>query len=452
MTNIKGEIGESKDSILGRLRGSVSFQLGILYSLTMLAMMGYGIVMPTIPFFARTLGASALELGLFTTLFALTGFFVAPFWGTLSDRIGRRPVLLIGIVGYSASFLIMGLADSIWILLLGRTVGGLLSSSVFPTTQAYVADISDPTARSARMGVVGAMMNVGFVAGPAVGGLLSYLGPQLTFFVSSGVVLATALLILLLPRPEIEGRQTSMDTATTGAGAATHSEAVVRDAGLAKPQPALQPRRPRRVSLGAMYTALSGPLGLFFVLAFLMSFAGAAGSSMMPLFLMDKMGATERHISLVYTVMGATSALLQGLAVGPATAALGRRRAALVALTLTAAGYLLALLVPSIPLYIGVAMLMSAGMSLLRPIILASVSVGTKLGQGLTMGVMSSFDSLGRGMGPLWAGLIYDFSINGPFLTVVGIGTIGIVLVQTSMGRQAFTAGQDNHPSEVAST
>ncbi len=424
---IQGELRVTADSMLGRLRGSVSFQLGLLYSLTMLAMMGYGIVMPTIPFFARTLGASALELGLFTTLFALTGFFVAPFWGTLSDRIGRRPVLLIGIVGYSASFLIMGLADSMWILLLGRTVGGLLSSSVFPTTQAYVADISEPTARSARMGVVGAMMNVGFVAGPAVGGLLSYLGPQLTFFVSSGVVLATALLVLLLPRPAIEGRKTGIDTAT-------------------------RPRRPRRVSLGAMYTALSGPLGLFFVLAFLMSFAGAAGSSMMPLFLMDKMAATERHIGLVYTVMGATSAVLQGLAVGPTTAVLGRRRAALVALTLTAAGYLLALLVPSVPLYIGVAMLMSAGMSLLRPIILASVSVGTKLGQGLTMGVMSSFDSLGRGMGPLWAGLIYDFSINGPFLTVGGIGIIGIVLVQTSMGRQAFTAGQDNHPSEVVST
>src|SRR5512138_1150742 len=174
--------------------------LYILSFTLLVVMLGFGIIIPILPFYITKLGASGREMGMLTATSALMQFAFAPVWSTLSDRYGRKPILLVGIVGYGVTMLLFGLANQLWMLFVARALNGILSSATMPTAMAYIADNTPGKGRSAGMGQLGAAAGLGFVLGPALGGLLSANSLSLPFFVATALCLVSLLLVwLLLP-------------------------------------------------------------------------------------------------------------------------------------------------------------------------------------------------------------------------------------------------------------
>src|SRR5512133_1308196 len=171
----------------------------LILSFTLLVvMLGYGMIQPILPFLITALGASGRDLGILSSVYAAMQLVCAPFWGTLSDRIGRKPVLLIGVLGYAIAMFIFGLSTRFWMLFLARTFSGVLSSATLPTAMAYLSDNLPENKRSGAMGQLGAALGLGVVLGPLLGGLLSTDSLSLPFFVGSGLALLALLLVFIL--------------------------------------------------------------------------------------------------------------------------------------------------------------------------------------------------------------------------------------------------------------
>src|SRR5512137_48981 len=176
----------------------------------LVVMLGYGMIQPIIPFLITQLGASGRDLGVLSSVYAAMQLVCAPFWGTLSDRIGRKPVLLIGVLGYAITMFIFGLSTRFWMLFVARTFSGVLSSATMPTAMAYLSDNLPEKKRGGAMGQLGASLGLGVVLGPLLGGLLSTDSLSLPFFVGAGLALLALLLVYLLlpeshPAPSTAG-------------------------------------------------------------------------------------------------------------------------------------------------------------------------------------------------------------------------------------------------------
>ena len=149
--------------------------LVVLFVTVFIDLIGFGIVLPLLPFYAEHFGANALLVGLLSTSFSLMQLLFAPVWGRLSDRVGRRPVILAGLLGSSISYLTFALAQSLPILFLSRILAGIAGANI-STAQAYIADSTQPENRAKGMGLIGAAYGLGFTVGPAIGGILSQYG------------------------------------------------------------------------------------------------------------------------------------------------------------------------------------------------------------------------------------------------------------------------------------
>ena len=172
-------------------------QLGIICLTVFIDLIGFGIVIPILPQYAERFGAHELITGLLLGTYSLMQFLASPILGRISDRVGRRPVLLISLLATSAGFGVMGFARSLTWLFVGRIVPGISGGNI-STAQAYMADITAPEERSRVMGYIGAAFGLGFTVGPAIGGLLSQVSPAAPFLFASGLALVNALLAYLL--------------------------------------------------------------------------------------------------------------------------------------------------------------------------------------------------------------------------------------------------------------
>lgn len=194
----------------------------ILFLTIFVAMLGLSVLFPIIAPLGRQLGLSETQVGWFSTIYSLAQFLFAPIWGSRSERVGRKPVLILGLVGFSLSFGLFGLfatlgtrgvlsGTALFILLVAaRLVGGLLSSATLPTAQAMMADLSSEKDRAAALGLIGAAFGLGVVFGPALGALLSGFGLTVPIFFSAGLGLVTALAaFLILPETRRAGQAAS---------------------------------------------------------------------------------------------------------------------------------------------------------------------------------------------------------------------------------------------------
>jgi len=167
--------------------------LVILFVTVFLDLLGFGLVIPFMAYTVESFGASATMVGLLASSYSLAQLVCAPLWGRISDRVGRRPILLLGLLGSSAGYLLFGVAGSLAVLFCGRILAGVAGATI-PTAQAYIADVTTQENRAKGMGLIGAAFGLGFVVGPALGGLLAPLGPQLGAWLS-----ARGLTLLALP-------------------------------------------------------------------------------------------------------------------------------------------------------------------------------------------------------------------------------------------------------------
>ncbi|MGC9371109.1 MAG: MFS transporter [Paracoccaceae bacterium] len=269
--------------------------------------MGVGLIVPVLPDLIRdvtggTLAKAALWGGVLTTAFAVMQFLFGPLTGNLSDRYGRRPVLLVSMAVMAADYLVMALAGSIWWLLAGRVVGGIASSTQ-STAAAFVADISAPGEKSARFGLVGAAFGVGFVLGPALGGLLGQLGPRAPFY-AAALLAGLNLVLGLVVLPE------------------TVTDRTRRPFSLARANP-----------LGAFHQMRALPgLGRLFVLAFLYDFAFIVYPATWAFFTQERFGWAPATVGLSLAAFGLSSAAVQGGLIRPVLRRFGERRTVLAGL------------------------------------------------------------------------------------------------------------------------
>ncbi len=158
----------------------------ILFFTMIVVMLGFGMIIPILPFYIEQFGASGKGLGALMATFSIMQFIFSPIWGALSDRYGRKPILMIGVLGNVLAQVLMGLSTQLWMLFVARALAGILSSATLPTAMAYISDSTSHDQRSGGMGIIGAAQGIGMVLGPGIGGWLAAQSLQLPFFVAAG--------------------------------------------------------------------------------------------------------------------------------------------------------------------------------------------------------------------------------------------------------------------------
>lgn len=375
----------------------------ILFSGLFIVMVGFGIIIPILPYFAESMGATSLHLGSLMASYSLMQFIFAPIWGRYSDRVGRRPVLLLGLLGFGFTFLMFGLSNRLWMLFAARILGGVLTSAMLPTAMAYIGDSTSERDRGGGMGLMGAAMGLGMIFGPALGGYLGIISFRAPFLVASGLGFFTAALaFFLLPESLPPERR------------------VVR---------ARQARRP------SLWSALKGNLGYAFFLSFLIAFAMGNLESMFALFVEAKLGFGSAEVGTVFTVVGIVGVVLQGIVVGKAINRWGEIGVSRAALPMTAVGYLLITRATNLATLILFVAVQNLGSAFLNPSLSSYISKRAETGQGTAMGIQQSFMSLGRVAGPLWGGAVFSISYHMPYYTGAAIMLVGF------LGSLAFLNG-----------
>jgi len=171
--------------------------LGVIFLTIFVSMVGFGIVIPVLPVYAKNapFQMNPAQLGWLTGIFSLVQLFSAPLIGRISDRIGRKPVLLVSVIGTAVGYFITGFANAAWMLFLGRIIDGASGGNI-ATAQACIADVTKPEERSKAMGVIGAAFGLGFMMGPAIGGILGHIRPDLPFHFAGALSLLNAVLVI----------------------------------------------------------------------------------------------------------------------------------------------------------------------------------------------------------------------------------------------------------------
>jgi len=370
----------------------------ILFAALAVNMLGFGMVIPIMPFYIESLGASGTELGLLMAIFSLMQFIFAPFWGDLSDRIGRRPVMLIGIAGSVISLTMFGLSTRMWMLLGSRALAGILSSALLPTAMAYITDSTCAEDRGAGMGLWGAAMGVGMVLGPGVGGVLAKISLPTPFFAGAALS-AVIMAFVYLALPE-------------------SLPAELRKGGTA---------RFRGPDLAGMLRALAGPLGYLLVLAFLLDFGLTNFEGVFGLYAARRFDYGTSQVGLILTFVGLISAVVQVGLTGPATKRWGESRVIQVCLLFSAVGFLLMVMARSFAAVILTTCVFVLANTMLRPALASLISKRTAVGQGMAMGLNNAFMSLGRVAGPLWAGKALDIQLPLPYLSGATVMAVGFL-------------------------
>lgn len=395
--------------------------LFLILAITFLNVMGMTIVMPVLPFITRQYVSSpaaiAIWVGILGSIYAACAFLAAPALGALSDRIGRKPVLVASVLGSAVGFVVFGIGGALWVLLLGRVIDGLTAGNI-STIHAYIADITPPEERGSRFGLAGAIGGAGFMLGPALGGLLSRFGLSAPVFVAAAVSLVAALLTLLVLPESLPAESRSKHFSL----ADVHPVRKVTDA-------------LRRDDLRPI---------LLVVLAMTIPMAGL--QSNLSVFALDALKWNPTTVGFLLLIVGIQDILVQGLLVRALIPRIGERGVVAIGLVGMGAGYAALAVVAAFTspwLFVVGALLFSACEGGTGPAIaaLGSRSVSHRE-QGWLMGGIQSMNSAARALGPLIAGVLYGSVGRGaPYV----FGLIVIVAIWV-LGKPAFMIVRDAAP------
>jgi len=356
---------------------------------------GFGMVFPIFPLFAQSFHASALDIGLMAAAFSIAQFFAAPVLGRFSDRFGRKPILAFSIGGSALAFLVASVAPNLFILYLSRVINGVATAGNFPIATAYVADITSKEDRSKYVARVAGTFALGFIFGPVIGGLLGGFGFQWAFRIAALVYLVNLAFVFVFLPESLKVR----------------AEKIILREGL--------------FNFKRVYHGLRGDFGALFFLLFCWSFYISNFEVAIPLFTHHFFNWTTVQNGLFFSVTGTTSAITQWFALPYLTSKFGDKQVIIAGCLLMILGQIFAPLVSS-ALFIGFFIVSITGSGLNRPTVNAVLSKATHTGQGATMGLAFSFESLGRVVGPIIAGFsIGSIGLKAPFYTtcvVLGAG------------------------------
>jgi len=373
--------------------------LTVLFSVVIVDLIGFGIVMPALPFWAREFGADATTLGLLMSAYAAAQFVFAPLWGRLSDRVGRRPVLLCTIAGTAAALLAVGLAPTLLWLFVARIAAGAFAANV-SVASAYISDVTAPAERTRWMGLLGASFGIGFVLGPAIGGLLQPFGHAVPMLVAAGLAALNWIVALArLREPERHAAQQSAEGTRMS---------VLAD-------PAV-----RRITIANL----------------VFSIAVTQLETLFAFFMMDRFDWDMRGVAFLLVAMAIVMGGIQGGGMKALSARFPERTLVIVGMALMAIG-MGAVPEPESVAWLMLPLLLAAvGRAVAQPALQSLVSQAARPEQrGLVMGTFQSSASLARVIGPALGGVLYDVALPAPFWMASGL------LLLVAIGAQALPRG-----------
>ena len=394
--------------------------------------LGFGIVIPVIPFYAKNAGADAFVLGMLLAVFSFLQFFCGPFWGKISDHIGRKPVVIIGLLGFTVAFIMLGLSDNLYWVFIAEIIGGALSAGIQPAAFAFIADITTTKERGGLMGAMGAASGVGLISGPFLSSILSPFGLAVPFYAAAAMSFVTMLAVNVMIKETIarEQRLTASDLLLP----VFIAKMIVE-------------------TFRQMFFALKTSIGIYLVATLVISFAIAGFEGTFAYYIMDTFQLTSNSTpvqvfgyslwltgplvtGIVFALLGVVMVICQGLLVGRLMDRFGEEFVIICGLLVSAAGLILMLLpgnisfIPGdIGLVVGCICVVGIGSGLVFPGLNTIISRRTdEKNQGIMMGIMTSYGNFGRILGPPIAGYTYVINIAIPYLLSAAI------LAATSFG------------------
>ncbi|MFC5467236.1 MFS transporter [Cohnella suwonensis] len=360
---------------------------------------GFGIIIPVLPqLVSEASGESAnWHTGAMLAIYSLMSFLLSPVWGGLSEKIGRRPVIMVGVLGFSISFLLFGLSgDNLAIMYASRILGGLFSGAVVSCIVAYVADITTEKDRTKGMAVVGMSIGLGFTFGPGFGGLLSEVQIHTPFYAAAAlsfIVFVAAWLKLPESLPP-EARAVKANAVKT-----------------------------------SRWAAFQGALKSLYVLAFFVTFSLAILEATLQLYGMDKFGVTPLQIGMMFFFCGLAGALVQGGFVRRKIKNGQESRYIAIGLVISALGFFLLLTASSWGVATVYLCVFGIGNSLIKPCVTSLITQKTTVGQGIASGLSSSMDSLGRIVGPVLGAALLGAADWLPFVAsgALSLAALGLL-------------------------
>lgn len=366
------------------------FALYILMFNMFITMAGIGLIIPIMPEYLGTFGVAGQALGFLIALFSLAQFVFSPIAGDLSDKHGRKNLIIVGMFIYSLSQLAFGLATNLWMLFIIRFITGIGAAFLAPPIMAFVADITTPEERGRGMGLLGASMSLGFMIGPAIGGFLSTISLQAPFYFAAGAALFAAILsYFVLPNPPPSAKSSEEKNL--------------------KPENLIQ----------QLKRSTKAPYFVMLIVMFVFSFGLAGFQSTISLYVDQKYGYTPSQIAIIITAGGFVGVIAQTFIINFLFKRFGEMRIIHVNLIVAAVAMIAILFVDTFAAILLVAMTFFTATAFLRPAVNTIVSKLADTEQGFAAGMLTAYMSLGNMIGPALAGTLFDMDIRYPY--VVGM-------------------------------
>jgi multidrug resistance protein len=369
----------------------------------LLDLVGLTILQPVQAYIVREYNSDALTVSLLTVIYAAAQFICAPILGRLSDRYGRRPVLLISVLGSALGYYLFGIGGALWVLFFSRLIDGLSGGNI-STASAYIADITPPHQRAKRFALIGIAFGLGFIIGPALGGALSQISLAAPAYAAGTLSLLSAIVgFFVLPESLPREQRTS--------GAFRWRE--------------INP-------LGAVVTMARRPsLGALLLVLCLFYFAFNGYPTVLSVFAIERFNVQPFEIASVFVVGGVANAIVQGTLIGRLVPTFGEKALALAGLTLQALGFVAIIVAPAFWMLYPVSVISSAGAGLVYPTLAALMANQVAPHeQGQVAGVSTALSGLMSVFGPLWAGVAYDRVAPGaPFWSGAVVLLLGVIVL-----------------------
>ena len=390
-------------------------RLAILFLTVFIDLLGFGLVIPILPTYAVSLGASSFEVGLVMAVYALMNFIFSPFWGSLSDRVGRRPVIAGTVFVTALAFLLLAHATTLWLLFAARMLAGIGSANI-AASQAYITDVTPPAGRARALGLIGAAFGIGFIFGPPVGGLVKeHFGMAAVGYSAMALSMINLVLVWLFLPESLREKDTT-----------------------------------NKVEIKPVTQAVRALRNERFRDLFLTSFIYITAFSMMQITVAllweQEYGLSEARIGYMFASMGLSSAIVQGLLVGWLARTFGEERLMVYGCVIMGLGLLSIPFVPAayfVPLaFIPIAMLALANGCLMPSITALLSRSASEKEQGQVLGLNQSFGSLARIAGPTIGGGLYGWHFTSPYVggaVLMGGALVFVLGYQRAARRKAGT-------------
>ncbi len=375
----------------------------VLFGVILLDIAGFGILLPSIMYVLQNMGSGPAYATVIIAMYSIGQFFSGPLWGRLSDRIGRKPVLMIAMSGACFAYILMAMAKTPEMILVSRIIAGLMAGNI-ATAYAAVADLTPPENRAKGMGVLGAAFGLGFVVGPAIGGFLGGNSPETATIFYPAIASAIMSCLALIATALFFKESLNVD----------HQIAL-----LSKPQIG---------RIEALKKVVLHPILFRFCLfVFLVAISSSLMEPVLPLLVGDRYGWGPLHMGYIFTVVGLLIAIVQGGLIGWLSKSLGEKNMVKLAFIMIILGLTIIIITPISYGVVGGLALTGVGQALFTTSISALTSHrAAPTERGLVMGVVQSMQSLGRSIGPTVAGALYVFWEGLPYF-------VGILLITSAL-------------------